>query len=312
MFLFSGVLAPLLQPRYSPGSGEASDAERPAVPPTVQAILETTSGAAAERAIADDPAFLLDREERGFMTLHTHLGCLVSTGGPLGSEPGRGDLVADFVGLARAGGRIPVVRHARAENLALYQAHGMICRRTGEEAFVELNRIAPDSLTRSGLALRIEDAERRDTTVDIVPTAWIGPMLLELRAIAPDIDADRLRSAPLAVVRLEGRVVAFATLWSNHAGSELALDTVYVDANATLEVYPFLVAKLAAWGRARGFERLSLGTRRAWSGWEPSAELFSSLPIRIEARYTARPGGIRGGWASLTLNAFTEERGQLA
>lgn len=308
MFLFSGVLAPLLEPRYSPGAGEASDIDAPEPPFAVRALLEKSSSATGVRMVAEGAAVLLDRRGLAFMALQTHLGCLLSTGGPLGRAEGRSDLVADFVGLARAGGRIAVVRNAREEDLPLYRSHGMVCNRSGEEAFVEVDRIAPHAIFRNPLRGLVEQVETTGATVQIVPASRVSRVLDEILEVEPGLDPDRLHGAWLAVARIGGGIVAVASIWSTPSGSEFEIETLYLDPSSHAAIYPFLIAKLVLWSREQGCDRLSLGTRRSWPRWAPAAALLASLPVTIEPRYTARPGGLRGAWAWLTLHALTEDR----
>ena len=71
---------------------------------------------------------------------------------------------------------------------------------------------------------------------------------------------DYLARLPLALVRREGRVVAFADLWTGAGGSEVSPDLMRFDPeSAPASVMEYLFVQLMQWGRAEGYESLCLG-----------------------------------------------------
>ena len=64
---------------------------------------------------------------------------------------------------------------------------------------------------------------------------------------------------PVALVRVGGRVVAFANLWVGAEREELSVDLMRYDAAAPEGVMEYLFIELMLWGRAAGFRRFNLG-----------------------------------------------------
>lgn len=313
MFLFSGVLAPLVNPRPIPGSREGTATAHPELPAPVASILARAPRAAARRALTGETNFLVDPLERSFLMMETRMGCLVGWGDPVG-DAGTDLILDDFLALARGGGRVPVIRNASEEHLPLYRSRGLVPHREGAEAVVELDRLDPRALDGTPLARRIASLEAAGITVEIVPPRWIGPLATELAELAPETDPAALARHPLAVVRSRGCLVAFASLWQGSDGGEVAVDGLRLAHDAPVGIREHLLLQLVLWARRNGFSRFVLGhlprsgSGRPWHGERavPSA-LLEALPVVREPRYTLRPRGVQGAWAALTMGAFTEE-----
>jgi phosphatidylglycerol lysyltransferase len=65
---------------------------------------------------------------------------------------------------------------------------------------------------------------------------------------------------PTAVVRVDGRIVAFATIWTTADRSSFSMDLMrYADA-APKNVMDFLFVELLQWGRAHGYVAFEFGS----------------------------------------------------
>lgn len=352
MFLFSTVLPALRLPEPDPGPpGGASPAspwtrdEVRDAPDPVLAVLRQSERASAQAALRGEVAFLMDPDHRAFVAFRTHLAALVAPGDPVGPGWEAQGLIADFVDLARAGGRVPVVEHARPDHLEAYARHGLAARRTAEEAVVDLNHFRTDPSHLPELHETIELLEAQGATVDVFPASWVGSVLPELRSIAEDwffrpshgpdpfgchgFDAAYLCQTPVALVCLRGRPVAFANLWVAREGSEVAVDLLCHTADAPDELPTYLVAKLMLWARSRGYSRFSLGFEPApgdeasrlrrtvagrfrrtvpgTSGPDPSSRVFKDrFRPHWEPRFTVLPRTrLKGVWGRLALATLT-------
>jgi phosphatidylglycerol lysyltransferase len=72
-------------------------------------------------------------------------------------------------------------------------------------------------------------------------------------------DPEYLRRLPIAVVRREGRLVAFANLWLGGAREELSIDLMRHADDAPPGVMDYLFAELMLWGKTQGYRWFSLG-----------------------------------------------------
>jgi phosphatidylglycerol lysyltransferase len=130
-------------------------------------------------------------------------------------------------------------------------------------------------------------------------------------------DADYLQRLPLAIVRREGRVIAFANLLATDAKDEASVDLMRYLPDAPPGTMDFLFAKVMLHLQEQGYERFGLGMspmagmaeRRKAPRWQRLGRLLFDYGDRFynfrglhnfkdkfepvwEARYLASPGGL--------------------
>ena len=64
---------------------------------------------------------------------------------------------------------------------------------------------------------------------------------------------------PIALVRAEGRIVAFATLWPMASRKALSMDLMRYNDDAPRNIMDFLFVELFEWGRAQGYQAFDFG-----------------------------------------------------
>jgi phosphatidylglycerol lysyltransferase len=64
---------------------------------------------------------------------------------------------------------------------------------------------------------------------------------------------------PVAVVRFEGRLVAFASLWTTAVRSAFSTDLMRYADDAPKNIMDYLFVELIAWGRLQGYEAFEFG-----------------------------------------------------
>ena len=110
----------------------------------------------------------------------------------------------------------------------------------------------------------------------IEPIERVSELLPDLKAISdPWLEAKHTREMgfslgrfdeaylgwfPVAVVRIEGRIVAFANLWCAPAGGELSMHLMRYSSAAPEGVMTFLFIEMMLWGKANGYRTVNLGT----------------------------------------------------
>jgi len=314
MFLLSGVLAPLVHPRPVPGRAEPHAVGALAFPAALDALLDGSGRVPGRSALRRETAFLMDPASRGALAVQTHLGCLVASGDPVGDPSVGGELVAQFVALARGGGRVPVVRNARREALALYAAHGLTPRPAAPEVVLALQELCGGTLRRTEVGQRAQRAADAGAVLEVLPRPWAVTALPSLRALDPGLGERELRRVRAAMVRVSGRVVAFALYREGGPGGEVSLERARVADDVPEGTLAFLLLRLALRLRNDGFARLLVGAVASEEG-EAATELVAlleALPVSLEARYTVGPRGWKGVWARLALQGLSEEPALLA
>ena len=145
----------------------------------------------------------------------------------------------------------------------------------GEEARVPLAGFTLDGAEMKPLRYAERRAVREGASFEIVPRAAIAPLIPELRAVSDAwlgakghgekafsigrFDPAYLARFDCAVVRHEGRIVAFANIWGTEAREELSVDLMRHAEGAPYGTMDFLFVQLMKWGRAQGYGWFNLG-----------------------------------------------------
>jgi phosphatidylglycerol lysyltransferase len=72
-------------------------------------------------------------------------------------------------------------------------------------------------------------------------------------------DEGYLRRFPVAVIRREGRIVAFANVWPSPDKGELSVDLMRYGTEAPRDVMEHLFIELMLWAKEQGYRRFDLG-----------------------------------------------------
>jgi phosphatidylglycerol lysyltransferase len=93
-----------------------------------------------------------------------------------------------------------------------------------------------------------------------VSDQWLGSKhTREKRFSIGFFDPEYLRRCPIALIRREGRIIAFANLWAPESREELSIDLMRHADGAPSGVMEYLFAELLLWGHAQGYRWFSLG-----------------------------------------------------
>ncbi|SFQ85886.1 phosphatidylglycerol lysyltransferase [Halopseudomonas formosensis] len=258
---------------------------------------------------------------------------LVALFDPIGPPLQRAELIWQFRDLCDLHHARPVFYQVSGENLPLYMDIGLIALKLGEEALIDLTtfdladrnkamrelRYILNRCQRDGLSLEIHAAGQAPLSeLQPVSDAWLQSKRVREKGFSLGrFDPNYLRFFPIAVVRLQGRAVAFANLLETHSLKLASLDLMRAHPEAPKRTMEFLILSLILHYQAQGYARFSLGMvplaglqlRRG----APLTQLLGSLVFRTgeqfynfqglrhfkeqfqpkwEARYLAVPAGL--------------------
>lgn len=240
----------------------------------VTGLLPVIEETGAALALLGDKQLLFADNGTGFVMYGVSGRTWVALGDPFGNEEARRELAWRFREDADRHGAVPVFYEVSARFLPLYIDLGLTLLKMGEEAIVPLDTFSLDGGARRGLRRTQRELQKAGATFEVVDAAAAAALFAELRAVSNDwlaaksarekgfslgyFDERYLAHFPHALVRVDGRIVAFANLWTGN-GKELSLDLMRYASDAPSGVMEYLFIELMLWGRARGFSRLSLG-----------------------------------------------------
>ena len=239
------------------------------------AVVHAARDVHANLALLGDKSLLFSDAGNAFVMYGVSGRSFVALGDPVGAPAERLELGWQFRELADRHGAATVFYEVRMHNLPLYLDLGLSLLKLGEEARVPLAEFSLQGGGRKGMRRVLSQVEKDGGAFEVVAVEDVPPLLPELRAVSDEwleskrvrekgfslgyFDDAYLRRFPMAVVRREGRVVAFANLWRGQPGDELTVDLMRYASAAPDNVMEYLFLQLMLYGRTEGFSHFNLG-----------------------------------------------------
>lgn len=250
------------------GAPSAEDVARAA---TILRKPETVARPDAWLALARDKDLFFSPSGETFLMFRARGRRWTAMGLPAGRADERRALAWAFAEAADEAGALPVFYALGAEDLAIPAEMGLVARKIGETACVDVQRFTLEGRARQNLRTARNKFEREGCTFEMcepgaapldalraISDAWLGAHNGSEKAFSMGrFDPAYLCETPIALVRQNGRAIAFANLWPAH--KELAVDLMRHAPDAPRGVMDYLFVKLIEWAKAQGFETLDLG-----------------------------------------------------
>jgi phosphatidylglycerol lysyltransferase len=264
------AVARLLRPAHpEPAAPTETDLE------TVKTITAGSPRTYANLALLGDKRFLFGERGNAFIMYGVQGRSWVALGDPVGPAEEMPDLVWRFGELCDHHDDWPVFYEVGKENLHVYLDLGLAVLRLGEEARVPLAGFSLDGHERKWLRHVNRRLTDEGCTFEVIPREVVPEHLAEMKAISDDWLAGKrtrekgfslglfspsyLVEFPIAVVRRDGRMVAFANVWLGAEREELSVDLMRYLKDAPNGVMEFIFVKLMLWGSEQGYRWFNLG-----------------------------------------------------
>jgi phosphatidylglycerol lysyltransferase len=264
-----------------------------------------------------DKSVLFDAARSSFLMYGVQGQTWVALGDPVGPTASAPALVRQFLERVDDFGGTPVFYQVKGDGLHRYADFGLTFIKLGEEAHVRLA-----DFTLAGSAYRDQRAAinrlvSEGAEFEVISSVNVPPIMEELRAVSDDwlahqrasekgfslgfFEPSYLGRCPVAVVRLAGRIVAFANVWPGADREELSVDLMRFREAAPKRVMDALFGWLMLWGKEQGYAWFTLGMAPL-SGLEsgPLAHTWSRL-----GHWVFRHGGALYSFQG--LRAFKEK-----
>jgi lysylphosphatidylglycerol synthetase-like protein (DUF2156 family) len=253
----------------------------PASPGDVARVLTALSTADALPsdgwlAALGDKALLFSPSGQSFIAYRVRGRRWIAMGAPAGRLSERRDLLWQFAELADTYGAAAVFYAVGEDLLADLATLGLAFRKVGEAAVVDLSVFSLEGRARQNLRTAVSRAEREGLSFEVLPPGSTTLCADELKPVSDAWLAGRhgtekafslgrydpayLDLTPLAVVRRQGRIVAFANLLpARGARTGVAVDLMRHAADAPPGTMDYLFVRAMQWARAEGFAAFDLG-----------------------------------------------------
>jgi phosphatidylglycerol lysyltransferase len=252
-----------------PSLPDASDLDQ------AQAIAARSPQASGHLAMLGDKELLFHDDGNAFLMYGISGRTWVAMGDPIGSEDEQEELAWRFRELADRHGAHAVFYEVSEQSLPIYLDLGLRLLKLGEEGRVPLADFSLEGSARRDFRQADNRLTREGCQFAMVPASEVAPLLDELEAISNSwlseknarekrfslgfFDRSYLVRYPVAVVRKDARIIAFANVWPSETRFELTIDLMRYSADAPTGVMEYLFAELMLWGRDQGYQYFGLG-----------------------------------------------------
>ena len=265
-FALGRLLRPA-RPRFGPADPEMAE--------KVAAIVSQSSDTSSNLALLGDKSFLFSESGKAFIMFGAQHRCWIAMGDPVGPVDEWQELLWRFREECHEHALRPVFYEVGSDHLSLYLDLGLNLLKLGEDARVALPAFSMEGSGRSSLRSALRRLEREGCAFDLVPQAQTEALLPELRRISDAwledkhtrekhfslgrFDEAYVKRFPVAVVRRQGRIEAFATVWQSAGLEELSVDLMRHLPDAPGGLMDFLFVHLMSHGREAGYRWFNLG-----------------------------------------------------
>lgn len=245
------------------------------IPEDIRALVAASPHASAALALLGDKRFLLTEARKAFLMYGISGRSWIALGDPVGDARDSAELVWRFRELAdRNAGRL-VFYSVSPDNLPLYIDLGLSLHKIGEVARVALTDFTLEGPARQELRYIDRRAGKEGLEFEVVPRERVRPLMDELKRVS-DIwlssrkareksfslgafEPDYIAEFEVAVIRKEGRVVAFANLWQSGGQEEIAVDLMRYEPGVSKILMDALFVRVMLHGKANGYRWFNLG-----------------------------------------------------
>ena len=239
------------------------------------AILRASDQPDGGLALTGDKALLFHKGDDAFLMYARRGRSMIALYDPIGPALQRAELIWQFRDLCDLHHARPVFYQVRAENLPFYMDIGLTALKLGEEARVDLPafdleakgkemkdlRYTWNRGGRDGLALEIFEAGAAPMEeLQAISAAWVeGKNVREKGFSLGRFTPQYLRHFRIAVVRFQGKAVAFANLLETQSTELASLDLMRAHPEAPKLTMEYLMLGLILHYKEAGYSRFSLG-----------------------------------------------------
>lgn len=270
--LLFGVIASrgfIRRPARQAEAGQSADLDR------ALAILARQPEAAAGLVRLGDKQVLVSDCGEAFLMYARQGRSLIALFDPVGPKPLWAPLVGKFIAEARRCRCRPVFYQVSADFLPITVEMRLQALKLGEQAVVDLSGFSLAGGAWLKLRRSINRAERDGLSFELLAPDAVMSVMDELRVVSDTwlaahqaaekgfslgtFDPDYLAAGPVAVIRIEGRIVAFASLMTEASGGDVFIDLMRHVPGVHRGMMDLLFVKVMETLKGQGFRTLNLG-----------------------------------------------------
>ncbi|QUD87706.1 GNAT family N-acetyltransferase [Phenylobacterium montanum] len=259
----------------------------PATPPVVgdhdpdfervRAILASAEDVdpPANLALMGDKRFLFSASGKSFLMFGVRGRSWIALGPPVGLREERMELLWRFRELADAHAARPGLYAIGPDLLPDVVELGFAIQKTGESATVPLEQFSLSGRRREVLRRNWRKAGETGASFEVLNHDQVLAQMDELRRVSDvwlshhaggdkkfsmgGFEERYVAEFPCGVVRVDGAIAAFATIWTTNDRSAFSMDLMRYADEAPKNVMDYLFVELLHWGKEQGYQAFEFG-----------------------------------------------------
>lgn len=240
-------------------------------------VIKISNETIANLVFLGDKSVLFSGDEKAFIMYGVEGRSWVTLGDPIGLEASKADLLWKFREWVDRHNGWPVFYQVGRHNLHMYADMGLTLSKLGEEARVKLDtfNLQGKSRTKKWFRHIIHHLENDGCSFEILPAAAVSPLLPRLKTISDNwlsgkntrekgfsqgyFYEEYLNRFPMALVKKNEQIAAFANLWTTGNREELSIDLMRYSPEAPEGTMDYLFVQLLLWGKEQQYQWFNLG-----------------------------------------------------
>ncbi|MBX3484364.1 phosphatidylglycerol lysyltransferase domain-containing protein [Phenylobacterium sp.] len=226
-------------------------------------------------ALLGDKRFLFSASGESFLMFGVRSRSWIALGSTVGRRDERLELLWRFRELADSHAARPGFYNLEADDLPDIVELGFAIQKMGEGAVSPLESFTIEGTKRGNLRRAWRRAGDDGATFEVVQPSGVPPLMPDLRRISDawlethaggekgfslgGFDERYIEEFPVALVRWEGRIIAFATLWPVANRTVFSIDLMRFVPEGPPRIMDFLFVELIRWGQAEGYGAFDFG-----------------------------------------------------
>ena len=243
--------------------------------PVLAVALTHCSRTDAALAFTGDKSFIVSAAGDAFLMYRVQGRSWVVMGDPVGPAAAWSELVWSIRRACDARAGRLCFYQASERMLPLFVELGVQAIKYGEEAHVMLADFTTAGPRGKSLRHAVRRTEAAGAVFSVEPASAVPGLMAELGDVSAAwlaakagrekqfslgaFDAAYLARFPVALVRVEGRIVAFANIWVSGDGEEASVDLMRHHPDAPYGTMEMMLVRLIEWARSEGYDRFNLG-----------------------------------------------------
>ena len=243
----------------------------------VRSILAAAEAAepGSNLALLGDKRFLFSESGQSFLMFGVRGRSWIAIGSPVGRRDERDELFSRFRELADVHAARPGFYGLGPDDLPELVDLGFSIQKIGESAAVPLASFSMEGRRRGNLRRSWRKTGEEGAMFEVLAPGAACAAMDDLKALSDQwlshhsgdektfslghFDPAYVAEFPVALARVDGRVVAFATLWTTARRAAFSIDLMRYADDAPKDIMDFLFVELIAWGQAEGYQAFDFG-----------------------------------------------------